>query len=120
MKPYIYAGIALLIVGLFSYGLWTSARLESAHLTIESKDKEISQLQASNKDLIAANARKAGAADAYISMTTYVQTLTSQATGIIKGYRARETENEKCLDLTPPSTLVDKLRENSIRRQDNT
>lgn len=116
MKPYLYAGIALLIVGLFSYGLWTSAKLESANLSIEEKDKEISRLLESNKDLIAASARKAGAAEAYNSMTTYVQHLTASATGIIKGYRARDTENEKCLDLTPPPALIDRVRENSLRR----
>lgn len=116
MKPYLYAAIGLLIVGLFSYGLWTSARLESANLLLEQKTSEISRLEESNKDLIASNARKAGAADAYNSMTTYVQELTSNATGIIRGYRLRDTENAKCLDLLPPTDLVNRLRENSLRR----
>jgi len=76
----------------------------------------VCRLEESNKDLIASNARKAGAADAYNSMTTYVQELTSNATGIIRGYRLRDTENAKCLDLLPPTDLVNRLRENSLRR----
>lgn len=110
IKPYIYGGIALLIVGLFSYSSFISAKLETANILLESNRKTIANLEKANEDLIAVGHRKAGAANAYMAMTEHINQLTKSAGNVIKNYKARGTENEKCLDLTPPSDLIDRLR----------
>lgn len=119
IKPYLYGGIVLLIVGLFSYGLWTSAKLESYELRLAEANETIDSLRVRNEDLVASGARKAGAAAAYTAMTDWVGLLTNNATGIIKGYRVRDTENAKCLDLIPPADLIERLRQNSVQGQNN-
>lgn len=110
IKPYLYGGLALLIVGLFSFGAWTQSQLDSTRTTLLETQEVVNDLRVANNELIASSARKVGAAAAYQAMTDWVGVLASNSVSVIKGYRARETENEKCLDLRPPSTLVEQLR----------
>lgn len=116
IKPYIYGGVALLIVGLsfFSYTQALQLKLKSAE--VASLTKKVSDLEVENKDLIASSARKAGAASAYIAMTNHINGLTKDASSIIKGYKLRIEENEKCLDMRPPAGMLDRLRENYLPR----
>lgn len=109
LKALLYGGIALLIVGLFTFSLLLRAELKAANLSLENATSENTRLVEENKDLSAASNRKAGAAAAYSAMSTYIDTLTKGSLGIIKGYKARNTDNEKCLDLTPPAALVEQL-----------
>lgn len=119
IKPYLYGGIVLLIVGLFSFGSWTYGQLETTRDSLAATQVALESLTRENKDLAEAAGRKAGAAAAYTSMTTYINKLTGAATGIIRGYKLRDTENAKCLDLTPPSELVNGLRQNRIQGQNS-
>jgi len=119
IKPYIYGGVALLIVGLFSYSLVLSTKLDLKETELTSHKERITNLETENKDLLASSARKTGAASAYIAMTTHINALTKDASGIIKGYKLRVEENEKCLDMRPPASMLERLRENYIPRQNN-
>lgn len=117
LKPYLYGGIVLLIVGLFSSTLYMAAKLETANTVIAQNTEDLASLRDKNEQLIESAARKSGAATAYNAMTEHMNQLTSSATGIIRGYRLRITENEKCLDNAPPPALIDSLRQNSLRGQ---
>ena len=120
IKPYIYGGVALLIVGLFSYSLVLSTKLDLKAEEIKSYKEQIAELETENKDLIASSNRKAGAAAAYLAMTEHINQLTKNAGNIIRSYKPRDTEDEKCLDRSPPSILIDGLRrENSLPRQNS-
>lgn len=120
IKPYIYGGVALLIVGLFSYSLILSTKLDLKAEEIKSYKERIVNLEIENKDLIASSARKTGAANAYMAMTEHINQLTKNAGNIIRSYKPRDTEDEKCLDRSPPSILIDRLRrEDNLPRQNN-
>ena len=110
IKALLYGGLALLIVGLFLFLGYQLEKVESLSASLAHAEEKVTQYQAQEKELLAAANRKAGAAFAYQAMTTYVQNLSTAAGGVIKSYKARETENEKCLDLSPPSTLIEQLR----------
>ncbi len=110
IKPYLYGGIALLIVGLFGFSAFQTVKLNWIEADLREATKTVEDLRRSNNELIASSARKVGAAAAYQAMTNWVGTLSNSSISIIKGYRARETENAKCLDLRPPSELVEQLR----------
>lgn len=120
IKPYIYGGVALLIVGLFSYSMVLRTELKLADKEIAEQDARIVELETENKDLIASSNRKAGAAAAYLAMTEHINQLTKNAGNIIRSYKPRDTEDEKCLDRSPPSILIDGLRrENNLPRQNS-
>lgn len=120
IKPYIYGGVALLIVGLFSYSTVLRTELKLADKELAEQDARIAELETENKDLIASSARKAGAAAAYLAMTEHINQLTKNAGNIIRSYKPRDTEDEKCLDRSPPSILIDGLRrENNLPRQNS-
>lgn len=120
IKPYIYGGVALLIVGLFSYSMVLSTKLDLKVEEIKTYKEQIANLETENKDLIVSSARKAGAANAYLAMTEHINQLTKTAGNLIKGYKPRDTEDEKCLDRSPPSILIDGLRrENNLPRQNS-
>lgn len=116
LKPYIYGGVALLIVGLFSYSILLSTKLELKEAELETLQTKVTNLEIKNEDLIASSNRKTGAANAYMALTTHINSLTKNATSIIKGYKLRIEENEKCLDMRPPAIMLDRLRENSLSR----
>lgn len=116
IKPYIYGGVALLIVGLFSYALILSTKLDLKEVELETLQTQVTNLELKNEDLIANSNRKTGAANAYMAMTTHINSLTKDASSIIKGYKLRVEENEKCLDMRPPVLMLERLRENSLSR----
>lgn len=119
LKPYLYGGLALLIVGLFCFMGYQAHKVSTLTEQLTEARQANVTLANENKDLLASSARKAGAAAAYSAMTEYVAELTKNATGIIRGYRARETENAKCLDMRPPTDLLERLRENGVRGQNH-
>lgn len=105
---YILGGVGLLIAVLSLLLYIGHLKGQNSTLTTinETYATAIKQLQAEREDLIASGNRKAGAADAYSALTSYVSSLTNTSVGIIKGYKARETEDEKCLDKSPPASMV--------------
>lgn len=120
IKPYIYGGVALLIVGLFSYSMVLRTELKLADKEIAEYETRIANLEIENKDLIASSNRKTGAANAYSAITEHVNQLTKSAGIIIRSYKPRDTEDEKCLDRSPPSQLIERLRQgNNLQGQNN-
>lgn len=119
MKPYLYGGIALLIVGLFSYSLLLRLDLKDAEQLAADRLVKIDELTVANQDLKEEAARKAGAAAAYMAMTTYIQQLSTGAIKVFSTYKDRSTNEAKCLDLSPPTPLIDQLRQNRLQGKDN-
>ena len=117
IKPYLYGGIVLLIVGLSSFiylqHLWlTSAQLEA--------DAAVAALASVEADLEAAKAtatRKEEALAPYIAKVESLTTAVTRAAKIINDYSKRDTLNEKCLDLTPPAELIRLLDSSSVQGQ---
>lgn len=117
MKPYLYLGIALLIVGLFSVSSILYYRLEASELQLSQAHESNDRLQKRVVSLVLREGKKEAAATAYMKV---VEQLSNIAIGLQKtaaAYKARNTENEKCLDLTPPSDFVRLLDEDSVRGQ---
>lgn len=106
VKPYIYGGVALLIVGLslYSYGL-TKALWE--------KEAEIESLQAQYKELKESEQRKAGIILGYNMHSAKIDDAVQAAVKVISGYKKRDTPDEKCLDLMPPADLLRMLDKNN-------
>lgn len=106
VKPYIYGGVALLIVGLslYSWGV-TKALWE--------KDAELEGLQAQYKELKESEQRKAGIILGYNNKSTQIDDAVDAAVKVISGYKKRDTPDEKCLDLIPPADLLRLLDRNN-------
>jgi hypothetical protein len=106
IKPYLYGGIVLLIVGLFSFNLYQSSQLENYQLQLE---QVTTQLETAIKDLANVkedNLRKTGALDVYMAKDIDIKAALDKAVWLIKGYTKRDTPNEKCLDMSPPPELL--------------
>ena len=116
LKPYLYGGVALLIVGLFLYSATLSARLSTASLLLETATQTNEGLQNRVVELEKAQARQEAAALAYQAVSDKLDSWLPQATRIVNGYKKRETPNEKCLDLTPPDELLRLLRESNLQK----
>ena len=99
IKPYIYGGVALLIVGLgfYSYGI-TGALVK--------KEAEVEALEAQYKELKESEQRKAGIILGYNMHATQIDKAVNEAVSVIRGYKKRDTPDEKCLDLSPPADLL--------------
>lgn len=106
VKPYIYGGAVLLIVGLgfYSYG---------ATKALIAKDLELKDLQSQYKELKESEQRKAGIILGYNMQSTKIDKAVNEAVSVIRGYRKRDTPDEKCLDLSPPADLLRLLDEGS-------
>ncbi len=106
VKPYIYGGVALLIVGLslYSWGV-TEALWE--------KDAELEGLQAQYKELKESEQRKAGIILGYNNKSAQIDEAVDAAVKVISGYKKRDTPDEKCLDLIPPADLLRLLDKNN-------
>lgn len=106
IKPYLYGGIVLLIVGLFSFSFYSWNRIDSLKADLANASTAIETLELRVHDLKEAEQRKAGALDAYMAIDSSINKFTNTALGIIKGYTKRDTPNEKCLDMSPPPELL--------------
>lgn len=106
VKPYIYGGVALLMVGLglYSWGV-TKALWE--------KEAELDTLQAQYKELKESEQRKAGIILGYNSKSAQIDEAVDAAVKVISGYKKRDTPDEKCLDLIPPADLLRLLDKNN-------
>lgn len=106
IKPYIYGGIALLIVGLAFYSYGTTKALIT-------KDKEFRYLQSQYTELKLSEQRKAGIILGYNMQSANIDRAVNEAVSVIRGYKKRDTPDEKCLDLSPPADLLRLLDEGS-------
>lgn len=98
-KPYLYGGVALLIVGLgfYSYGV-TKALWES--------EAEFAALEAQFEELKESEQRKAGIILGWTQHEAKIEKAVDAAVLTIKSYKKRDTPDEKCLDLIPPADLL--------------
>lgn len=106
IKPYIYGGTALLIVGLGFYSYGTTKALIA-------KDSELRGLEAQYKELKESEQRKAGIILGYAMHSANIDKAVNEAVSVIRGYKKRDTPDEKCLDLSPPADLLRLLDEGS-------
>ena len=108
IKPYIYGGAALLIVGLgfYSYGI-TKALI--------AKDAAHRELQDQYNELKLGEQRKAGIILGYNMQSAKIDKAVNEAVSVIRGYKKRDTPDEKCLDLMPPADLLRLLDKGSKR-----
>lgn len=117
IKPYLYGGIVLLIVGLFSFIAYQNQQLKVADLQLESSSQIIADLELKVGDLKESALRKEGALELYMAKDTRTTAALERAIKILNGYSKRDTDDEKCLDLTPPAELIRLLDENSVQGQ---
>lgn len=117
IKPYLYGGIVLLIVGLFSFTLYQHQQLKVAALELESSSTMITDLELQVGDLKESTRRKEGALEVYMAKEADATAALNRAVRILNGYSKRETDDEKCLDLTPPAELIRLLDESSVQGQ---
>lgn len=106
IKPYLYGGLVLLIVGLFSFTLYQSSELENYQLKLETADKTIKDYKDELDSVKADNLRKQGALEVYLAKDVDIKAALDKAVWLIKGYTKRDTPNEKCLDMSPPDDLL--------------
>ena len=105
-KPYLYGGIALLIVGLFAYSYMVTNALIS-------KGAEFTALKTQYDELKLSEQRKAGIIIGWTNKSNQIDSAVSAAVKVIAGYKKRDTPDEKCLDLSPPADLLRLLDEGS-------
>lgn len=117
IKPYLYGGIVLLIVGLFSFTLYQHQQLKVAALELEASSTIITDLELRVGDLKESTLRKEGALAVYMAKDVKTTAALDRAIRILNGYSKRETDDEKCLDLTPPAELIRLLDESSVQGQ---
>lgn len=117
IKPYLYGGIVLLIVGLFLFALYQHQELKVATLELEASTQALEALNATVVKMKEARDRQTGALEAYMEKDAKNSALLTKATKIIADYTKRDTPNEKCLDLVPPADLIRMLDSNSISGQ---
>lgn len=110
MTKWLLAGAALLFAGLLSYTAILSTKLATAEATIEAQVDELISVRAENKDLSAAINRRIGATKHYLDTINALTKTSNALSSIIRNYNSRETPDEKCLDYSPPSKLIDSLR----------
>lgn len=115
IKPYLYGGIVLLIVGLFSFTLFQKEQLKAADMQLEASSKIITDLELAVGDLKDSTRRKEGALEVYMAKEADATAALNRAVRILNGYSKRETDDEKCLDLTPPAELIRLLDESSVQ-----
>ena len=106
IKPYLYGGLVLLIVGLFSFTFYQSSGLENYQLRLEAADKTIKDYKTELDSVKADNLRKQGALEVYLAKDVDIKAALDKAVWLIKGYTKRDTPNEKCLDMSPPDDLL--------------
>ena len=106
LKPYLYGGIVLLIVGLFSFTAYQSSELENYQLRLEKADKTIEDYKTELATIKEDSARKQGALEVYLAKDVDIKAALDKAVWLIKGYTKRDTPNEKCLDMSPPDDLL--------------
>ena len=117
IKPYLYGGLVLLIVGLFSFTLYQSSELENYQLKLETADKTIETYKADLEVVKADNLRKQGALEVYLAKDVDIKAALDKAVWLIKGYTKRDTPNEKCLDMSPPDDLLRMHSSDSVSGQ---
>lgn len=117
MKPYLYGGIALLIVGLFSAAAIFYYKAEAAELELFQARETNYELQRRVASLVLREDKKQEAAQLYLEAVEKLNKATQGLQKAAYAYTARNTENEKCLDLVPPTDFIRMLYENSIQGQ---
>ena len=117
IKPYLYGGIVLLIVGLSSFIYLQAVQIENAKLKA---DAAIAALVVVEADLAASKAtadRKEEALASYIAKVEALTLTVTRAARTINDYSKRDTPDEKCLDLSPPAELIRLLDSSSVQGQ---
>lgn len=117
IKPYLYGGLVLLIVGLFSFTFYQSSQLENYQLRLEAADKTIKDYKDELDSVKADNLRKQGALEVYLAKDVDIKAALDKAVWLIKGYTKRDTPNEKCLDMSPPDDLLRMHSADSVQGQ---
>lgn len=117
IKPYLYGGLVLLIVGLFSFTFYQSSELENYQLKLETADKTIKDYKTELDTIKEDNLRKQGALEVYLAKDVDIKAALDKAVWLIKGYTKRDTPNEKCLDMSPPDDLLRMHSTDSVQGQ---
>lgn len=117
IKPYLYGGLVLLIVGLFSFTYYQASELENYQLKLSTAEKTIEGYEAELASVKADNLRKQGALEVYLAKDVDIKTALDKAVWLIKGYTKRDTPNEKCLDMSPPDDLLRMHSQDSVPGQ---
>ena len=106
IKPYLYGGLVLLIVGLFSFTFYQSSQIDNYQLQLEANAQVIKTYKEDLEAVKADNLRKQGALEVYLAKDVDIKAALDKAVWLIKGYTKRDTPNEKCLDMSPPDDLL--------------
>ena len=106
IKPYLYGGLVLLIVGLFSFTFYQSFQIDNYQLRLETADKTIKDYKTELDAIKEDSARKQQVLESYLTKETDIKAALDKAVWLIKGYTKRDTPNEKCLDMSPPDDLL--------------
>ena len=106
IKPYLYGGLVLLIVGLFAFTFYQSSELENYQLKLEASTQIIETYKADLATIKEDSARKQQVLESYLVKETDIKKALDNAVWLIKGYTKRDTPNEKCLDMSPPDDLL--------------
>lgn len=117
IKPYLYGGLVLLIVGLFSFTYYQASELENYQLKLSTAEKTIEGYEAELANAKADNLRKQGALDVYLAKDEKIKAALDNVVWLIKGYTKRDTPNEKCLDMSPPDDLLRMHSQDSVPGQ---
>lgn len=117
IKPYLYGGVALLIVGLFCASLIYQTKLEASELRTRELIFNLEAASSRVLEIEKREARKEASAEAYFKATEALNASLASANRIIGTYTKRDTPDEKCLDMSPPDELIRLLRENSLPGQ---
>jgi len=117
IKPYLYGGIVLLIVGLFSFVYFQSLQIDNYQLQLETSAKNLEDATKELSSVKEDNLRKAGALETYMAKDEKIQKDLNYAVWLIKGYTKRDTPNEKCLDMSPPDELLRLHSKDSVSGQ---
>jgi len=117
IKPYLYGGIVLLIVGLSSFIYLQHLWLTSAQLEAEAAVAALASVEADLEAAKATATRKEEALAPYIAKVESLTTAVTRAAKIINDYSKRDTPDEKCLDLSPPAELIRLLDSSSVQGQ---
>jgi len=129
MFTQIQAGIAIVVtlvilslVGALSYLRSENDELRQEIGSLSEKvavsNKEKLKLEFEISEFKANEVRKATVLATYLEIDKKLTDISYNTSKVLKGFTARNTEDEKCLDLTPPAELIRLLEGNNSPRPD--